>query len=221
MKTVLYFKVGGFVRHYLGIYGSATVTHVNWVKPPWGFKGNETTAGKLCDWNSWKPRGIAPTGQLLRTLWRRGRIYPKRHNDSQIHFLFYFSDAAVSTVKQELHYCGTEEGKLLEMRRLLVAGLVYPCLIFTESRQRAGELHREILLSADKTIMSSVLSGELSEAQVSTVILSYSYYLSSRFNQCFNNYRPIYLQVLNTINAGFRFSGRPRWRPFVRDKSTS
>ncbi|BHF68935.1 DEAD (Asp-Glu-Ala-Asp) box polypeptide 52 [Sparganum proliferum] len=75
------------------------------------------------------------------------------------------SNAAVSSIKQELRYCGTEQGKLLEMRKLLLSGLSYPCLIFTESRQRAGELFQEILLSGDKHVLASVLSAEKTEAQ--------------------------------------------------------
>uniref|UniRef100_A0A5K3FBL3 ATP-dependent RNA helicase n=1 Tax=Mesocestoides corti TaxID=53468 RepID=A0A5K3FBL3_MESCO len=81
-------------------------------------------------------------------------------------------DAAVSTVKQELRYCGSEQGKLLEMRRLLVSGLSYPCLIFTESRQRAAELFKEILLS-DKNILASILSSEKSEAQRNATVKAF------------------------------------------------
>ncbi|KAM7542256.1 hypothetical protein Aperf_G00000019089 [Anoplocephala perfoliata] len=78
-------------------------------------------------------------------------------------------DSAVSVVKQELRYCGTEEGKLLELRRMLVEGLVYPCLIFTESRRRASELYREITLS-EKHVLANILSSEKTEAQrVATV----------------------------------------------------
>ncbi|VDL91683.1 unnamed protein product [Schistocephalus solidus] len=80
-------------------------------------------------------------------------------------FPFISSNAAVSCIKQELRYCGTEQGKLLEIRKLLLSGLSYPCLIFTESRQRAGELFQEILLSGDPNVLASVLSGEKTEAQ--------------------------------------------------------
>lgn len=72
-------------------------------------------------------------------------------------------------VKQELRYCGTEEGKIFELRKMLVDGLVYPCLIFMESRQRADELFKEILL-CDKNILASILSSEKSEAQVSHIL---------------------------------------------------
>lgn len=77
------------------------------------------------------------------------------------------SNAAVSVVRQELRYCGSEQGKLLELRKMLIDGLVYPCLIFTESRQRAADLFREIIL-CDKLIHVSILSSEKSEAQVCT-----------------------------------------------------
>lgn len=71
----------------------------------------------------------------------------------------------MSLVKQELRYCGTEEGKLLEMRKLLIEGLVYPCLIFTESRARAADLYKEITL-CEKFILVGILSGEKTESQV-------------------------------------------------------
>ncbi|KAH9280339.1 putative ATP-dependent RNA helicase ddx52 [Echinococcus granulosus] len=73
-------------------------------------------------------------------------------------------NAAVSLVRQELRYCGSEQGKLLELRKMLIDGLIYPCLIFTESRQRATDLFREIVL-CDKLILVGILSSEKSEAQ--------------------------------------------------------
>lgn len=84
--------------------------------------------------------------------------------------MYFFSNhlyrnAAVSTVKQELRYCATEQGKLLEMRYLLANGLAYPCLIFMQSRDRANEILKEILLS-DADILANVISSDKTEAQV-------------------------------------------------------
>ncbi|KAF6777811.1 hypothetical protein AHF37_02657 [Paragonimus kellicotti] len=81
-------------------------------------------------------------------------------------------NSAVSTVKQELRYCGTEEGKLLEIRCMLVRGLVYPCLIFMESRERARDIVKEILLS-DANILANVISSDKTEAQRSAIIRAF------------------------------------------------
>ncbi|TPP59773.1 putative ATP-dependent RNA helicase DDX52 [Fasciola gigantica] len=83
-----------------------------------------------------------------------------------------YSDSAVSTVSQELRYCATEEGKLLEVRCLLLRGLTYPCLIFMESRERAKELVKEILLS-DTEILAGVISSDKTEAQRAAVIRAF------------------------------------------------
>ncbi|CAH8668390.1 DEAD (Asp-Glu-Ala-Asp) box polypeptide 52 [Schistosoma haematobium] len=81
-------------------------------------------------------------------------------------------NAAVSTVKQELRYCATEQGKLLEMRYLLANGLAYPCLIFMQSRDRANEILKEILLS-DADILANVISSDKTEAQRASVIRAF------------------------------------------------
>lgn len=81
-------------------------------------------------------------------------------------------NSAVSTVRQELRYCATEEGKLLEIRCLLIRGLTYPCLIFMESRERAKELVKEILLS-DADVLAGVISSDKTEAQRAAVIRAF------------------------------------------------
>ncbi|OON14657.1 helicase protein [Opisthorchis viverrini] len=81
-------------------------------------------------------------------------------------------NSAVSTVKQELRYCATEEGKLLEIRYLLVRGLLYPCLIFMESRERAKELIKEILLS-DANVLANVISSDKTDAQRAAIIRAF------------------------------------------------
>nr|CAH8874206.1 unnamed protein product [Trichobilharzia regenti] len=81
-------------------------------------------------------------------------------------------NAAVSTVKQELRYCANEQGKLLEMRYLLANGLAYPCLIFMQSRERANEILKEILLS-DANILVNVISSDKTIAQRSQVVRAF------------------------------------------------
>ncbi|CAL8105336.1 unnamed protein product [Calicophoron daubneyi] len=81
-------------------------------------------------------------------------------------------NSAVSTVKQELRYCATEEGKLLEIKCMLSRGLSYPCLIFMESRERAKDIVKEILLS-DADILVNVISSDKTEAQRAGVIRAF------------------------------------------------
>ena len=49
-----------------------------------------------------------------------------------------------ANVTQHLKYCGTEEGKLLELRRLLKEGFEPPMLVFVQSKERARQLYSEL-----------------------------------------------------------------------------
>jgi ATP-dependent RNA helicase DDX52/ROK1 len=56
-------------------------------------------------------------------------------------------DSAVSNIDQSLLYTGSENGKLLALRNLITSGnLPYPSLIFTQSIERADELHQALAL---------------------------------------------------------------------------
>ncbi|KAL4438005.1 hypothetical protein ABPG77_004226 [Micractinium sp. CCAP 211/92] len=54
-------------------------------------------------------------------------------------------NTAVSTVKQRLLFVGREEGKLLALRQLISEGLRPPVLVFVATKERAKELHRELM----------------------------------------------------------------------------
>ena len=54
-------------------------------------------------------------------------------------------NTAASAVRQRLLFVGRETGKLLAMRQLISEGLNPPVLVFVNSKDRAKELHRELM----------------------------------------------------------------------------
>ncbi|KAJ7997529.1 hypothetical protein DPEC_G00229960 [Dallia pectoralis] len=84
-------------------------------------------------------------------------------------------NAAVETVKQELLFVGTENGKLLAMRDIIKKGFLPPMLVFVQSIERARELFHELVyeginvdvIHADRTqqqrdnVISSFRSGDI------------------------------------------------------------
>lgn len=54
-------------------------------------------------------------------------------------------NSAQGSVKQSLQFVGTEEGKLLAFRSLIQSGLTVPMLIFVQSKNRAQQLHNELM----------------------------------------------------------------------------
>ena len=53
--------------------------------------------------------------------------------------------AAAASVAQKLLFVGRESGKLLALRQLITEGLRPPVLVFVNSKERARELHRELM----------------------------------------------------------------------------
>ncbi|KAK9817077.1 hypothetical protein WJX72_009194 [[Myrmecia] bisecta] len=54
-------------------------------------------------------------------------------------------NTAVSSIKQRLVFVGRESGKLIALRQLIAEGLKPPILLFVSSKDRAQELHRELM----------------------------------------------------------------------------
>ena len=51
----------------------------------------------------------------------------------------------LSTIEQQLVYCGSEYGKVVQLRKMIEEGQVKaPCLVFTDSKDRAKQLFRQI-----------------------------------------------------------------------------
>ena len=53
--------------------------------------------------------------------------------------------AAASTVDQRLLFVGRENGKLMALRQVIADGLRPPILVFVNTKERAKELHRELM----------------------------------------------------------------------------
>lgn len=53
--------------------------------------------------------------------------------------------AAAATVSQKLLFVGRENGKLMALRQLISEGLRPPVLVFVNTKERARELHRELM----------------------------------------------------------------------------
>lgn len=75
-----------------------------------------------------------------------------------------FRNAATETIKQELLFVGSEDGKLVAIRQLVQKGLKPPVLIFVQSIERAKELFHELIYDG---INVEVIHSERTKAQVS------------------------------------------------------
>jgi len=72
------------------------------------------------------------------------------------------ANSATSTIDQKLVYCGSESGKLVAFRDLVRGGLQPPVLVFVQTKERAGELFKELLYDG---IHVDVIHSERSEHQ--------------------------------------------------------
>eukprot|EP00092_Neocalanus_flemingeri_P013067 GFUD01014081.1.p1 GENE.GFUD01014081.1~~GFUD01014081.1.p1 ORF type:complete len:592 (+),score=206.60 GFUD01014081.1:58-1833(+) len=72
------------------------------------------------------------------------------------------ANSATSTIDQKLLYCGSESGKLVAFRDLVRTGLQPPVLVFVQTKERAGELFKELLYDG---IHVDVIHSERSEQQ--------------------------------------------------------
>lgn len=73
-------------------------------------------------------------------------------------------NAATDTIDQKLVYVGNEEGKLLELRRMIKMGEIKPpTIIFVQSKERADELFHELIYD---DINVEVIHAERTQAQV-------------------------------------------------------
>ena len=71
---------------------------------------------------------------------------------------------------QELVYCGSEAGKLPALRSLVQGGLVPPVLIFTQTKERASQLFKELLYDG---IHVDVIHSERSQQQRENTIRAF------------------------------------------------
>jgi len=74
-------------------------------------------------------------------------------------------NAGATTIEQRLIFVGREQGKLLALRQLIQDGLRPPVLVFVRSKERAKELHRELVFDGINVgIVDSDLSAEKCDA---------------------------------------------------------
>jgi len=76
-------------------------------------------------------------------------------------------NAATDSIKQELRFVGSEEGKLLAIRQMLHEGLALPVLVFVQSKERAQQLYAELVF---ERLSVDVIHADRSAAQRSEAI---------------------------------------------------
>ncbi|KAJ1831438.1 RNA-dependent ATPase rok1 [Coemansia sp. RSA 2711] len=76
-------------------------------------------------------------------------------------------NAATESITQKLVYVGQEEGKLLELRKMIHAGFKPPCLMFVQSIERARELFHELVFEG---INVEVIHSERTQAQRNRIV---------------------------------------------------
>ncbi|CAH0715243.1 unnamed protein product, partial [Brenthis ino] len=94
-----------------------------------------------------------------------------RHNmRGLINITVGLRNAAVSTVEQELMFCGNENGKLVAFRQLVQKGLKPPVLVFVQSKDRAKQLFKELIYDG---INVDVIHADRTQAQRDNVVRSF------------------------------------------------
>lgn len=76
-------------------------------------------------------------------------------------------NTAASNIDQKLIFVGRESGKLLALRQLITEGLKPPILVFVNTKERAKELHRELLY--DGMHVDSLHAAQSQAARLSAV----------------------------------------------------
>ena len=99
---------------------------------------------------------------LSATLGPEVEAWCKLNLDNMVRVRVGAANSATETIDQRLVYCGTEAGKLPAFRNLVKAGLQPPVLVFVQTKERAGELFKELLYDG---INVDVIHSERSEQQ--------------------------------------------------------
>ena len=76
-------------------------------------------------------------------------------------------NAGANTIDQKLVFVGTEEGKILAIRQLIMKGIKPPVLLFLQSKERAKDLFRELVFDG---INVDVIHAERSPQQREEII---------------------------------------------------
>ncbi|XP_023330370.1 probable ATP-dependent RNA helicase DDX52 [Eurytemora carolleeae] len=84
-------------------------------------------------------------GMFSATLGQEVQGWCKLNLDNLVSVRVGAANSATETIEQKLLYCGSEHGKLVAFRALVLKGLTPPVLIFVQTKERAQELFKELL----------------------------------------------------------------------------
>jgi len=121
-----------------------------------GFRSQLATVYKAC------------SGPAIRRAMFSATLGPEVENwcrlslDNMVKVRVGAANSATTTINQKLLYCGSEAGKLVAFRDLVRGGLQPPVLVFVQTKERAGELFKELLYDG---IHVDVIHSERSEQQ--------------------------------------------------------
>jgi len=121
-----------------------------------GFRSQLATVYKAC------------SGPAIRRAMFSATLGPEVENwcrlslDNMVKVRVGAANSATTTINQKLLYCGSESGKLVAFRDLVRGGLQPPVLVFVQTKERAGELFKELLYDG---IHVDVIHSERSEQQ--------------------------------------------------------
>lgn len=90
--------------------------------------------------------------------------------DSVVSVVVGLRNAACDIIEQQLVFAGDESGKLYALRNIVQNGLITPCLIFVQTRERAKELFRELIYDG---VMVDVIHAERTQAQRDSVVRAF------------------------------------------------
>jgi len=121
-----------------------------------GFREQLSTVYKACSGPSVK------RAMFSATLGPEVENWCKLNLDNMVKVRVGAANSATDTVDQQLLYCGSESGKLVAFRDLVRTGLQPPVLVFVQTKERAGELFKELLYDG---IHVDVIHSERSEQQ--------------------------------------------------------
>ncbi|ESP01618.1 hypothetical protein LOTGIDRAFT_172563 [Lottia gigantea] len=129
-----------------------------------GFRDQLAVIYKACDNSHIKRAMFSATFSYDVEEWCKANL------DNVIQVYIGDINAAAKTVKQELLFVGSENGKLLAVRNLIKKGIQPPVLIFVQSKDRAKDLFSELIYDG---ISVDVIHAERTQLQRDNVVSSF------------------------------------------------
>ncbi|KAK6180767.1 hypothetical protein SNE40_008759 [Patella caerulea] len=129
-----------------------------------GFRDQLAVIYKACDANNVRRAMFSATFSYDVEEWCKANL------DNVIQVYIGDINAAAKTVKQELLFVGSENGKLLAVRNMIKKGIQPPVLIFVQSKDRAKDLFSELIYDG---ISVDVIHSERTQLQRDNVVASF------------------------------------------------